>query len=281
MEAPADIMLCRQSRVSGSITMKRFPLPAISVCAVLLAGAICFSQDPRGAIAGALTDSTDAAIPGVTVRAANVETGVTAVAVSNAAGSYQIPFLLPGVYRIAAELAGFKRFVRDKIEVRVGETVDLQIRMEVGELTETVEVTATTPLLETSSSSLGQVVDQRRILELPQRGGNAMELTLLTPGVVNATDMRLRKAMAPEATSQIATDGAGTYNNEFQIDGINNMAADRGRGYARIAFSPPIAAVREFKMQTTAYDAGVGHTMGSVVNVSTTSGTNEFHGEAH
>ena len=226
-------------------------------------------------------DSSDAAIPAVTVRAVNSETGVTAVAVSNASGSYQLPFLPPGMYRVSAELTGFKRFVRDKIEVRVGETVSLPIRLEVGTVTETVEVTATTPLLETTNSSLGQVMDQRRIVDLPQRGGNPMELALLTPGVTNATDMRLRKAMAPEATSQIATDGAGTYNNEFQIDGINNMAADRGRGYARIAYSPPVAAVREFKMQTTAYDASVGHTMGAVVNVSTTSGTNELHGEVH
>jgi hypothetical protein len=240
-----------------------------------------FAQDPRGAITGSLTDSSGAAIPGVTIRAVNSETGVAASAVSNASGGYNIPFLPPGMYRVTAELTGFKRFSRDKIEVRVGEAVGLPIQMEVGEMTETIEVTATTPLLDTTSSSLGQVVDQRRILELPERGGNPMELTLLTPGVVNATNLRLRKAMAPEATSQIATDGAGTYNNEFQIDGINNMAADRGRGYARIAYSPPVSAVREFKMQTTAYDATVGHTMGSVVNVSTASGTNELHGEVH
>jgi hypothetical protein len=251
-----------------------FALAAVFVCVGL-------AQDPRGAISGNLTDSSDAAIPGVTVRASNVETGVTASGVSTATGSYHIPFLAPGIYRVSAELAGFKRFVRDKVEVRVGETVGLPIRMEIGQLTETVEVTETTPLLDTTSSSLGQVVDQRRILELPQRGGNSMELTLLTPGVVNATNLRLRKAMAPEATSQIATDGAGTYNNEFQIDGINNMAADRGRGYARIAYSPPISAVREFKMQTTAYDAGIGHTMGGIVNVSTANGTNDLHGELH
>lgn len=226
-------------------------------------------------------DASDAAIPGVAVRAVHMDTGVAASAISNASGGYHIPFLPPGMYRVTAELTGFKRFVRDKIEVRVGETVDLPIRMEIGAVTETVEVSATTPLLDTTSSSLGQVVDQRRIVELPYRGYNPMELALLTPGVTNATNLRHRKAMAPEATSQIATDGTGTYNNEFQIDGINNMAADRGRGYARIAYSPPVAAVREFKMQTTAYDASVGHTMGAVVNVSSASGTNELHGEAH
>jgi hypothetical protein len=79
--------------------------------------------------------------------------------VSNATGNYQIPFLTPGSYRVTAELTGFKRFVRDNIEIRVGETVDLPIQMEIGQVTETVEVTASTPLLDTASSSLGQVVD--------------------------------------------------------------------------------------------------------------------------
>ncbi len=247
---------------------------------VLLAGSV-FGQDPRGGITGTVVDSTDAVIPNVSVRATNVETGVSASAVTNAAGNYNIPFLLPGLYRVTAELPGFKRFVRDKIEVRVGETVNLVIQLEVGQVTETVEVTESTPLLDTAGSALGQVFDQRRIQELPQRGYNPMELTLLAPGVVNATNMRLRKAMAPEATSQIAADGAGTYNNEFQIDGITNLSTDRGRGYYRIGFSPPIGAVREFNMQTTAYDASVGRTMGAVINVSTNSGTNALHGELH
>lgn len=256
-------------------------LQAIRALWLCVAAGLAWAQDPRGAITGTVMDATNAVIPGVAVRATNVETGVSASAVSNAAGVYHIPFLLPGTYRVTAELTGFKRFVREGIEVRVGETVGLPIQMEVGAVTETVEVKETTPLLDTTAASLGQVFDQRRILELPQRGYNPMELTLLTPGVVNTTNMRLRKAMAPEATSQIMADGAGQYNNEFQIDGITNMSTDRGRGYSRIAFSPPIGAVREFNMQTTSYDAAVGRTMGAVINVSTNSGTNELHGELH
>lgn len=256
-------------------------VPFVSIVFAILLAASLFAQDPRGAITGTVIDQSSASIPGATVRATNVETGVSASAASNAAGSYHIPFLPPGVYRVSAEATGFKRFVRDGIEVRVGEAVGLAIQMEVGAVTEIVEVKDTTPLLETTAASLGQVFDQRRILELPQRGYNPMELTLLTPGVVNATNMRLRKAHAPEATSEIAADGAGVFNNEFQIDGITNMSADRGRGYSRIAFSPPISSVREFKMQTTVYDASVGRTMGAVVNVSTASGTNELHGELH
>jgi len=240
-----------------------------------------WSQDPRGAISGTVMDSTDAVVPGASVRALNVETGVVATAQTNEAGLFHIPFLLPGRYRVTVEMEGFKRYVQENVEVRVGETVTLPIRLEVGTLSETVEVTAAPPLVDTAGSSLGQVIDRERILDLPQRGANPMELALLAPGVVNATNLRLRKAMAPEATSQFSADGAGTYNNEFQIDGIPNMSGDRGRGYSRIAFSPPIGAVREFKIQTSAYDASVGHTMGALVNVSTASGTNEFHGELH
>jgi hypothetical protein len=238
-------------------------------------------QDPRGFVRGTVMDNSGAVIPGAKVRATNNETGVVALATANDAGLYSIPYLIPGFYRLTVEHQGFKSFVRDKIEVRVSETVEVPITLEVGAVTETVEVKAESPALETASASLGQIMDQRRISELPQRGANPLELTLLTPGVANTTNLRLRKSMAPEATSDISADGAGRFNNEFQIDGISNTAADRGRGYARVAFAPPASAVREFKMQTAAYDASVGHTMGSVVNVSTASGTNDVHGEAH
>lgn len=249
--------------------------------ALLVACNLPAQQDPRGGITGQVVDETGALIPNVKLRATNNETGVSASATSNQSGGYRIPYLLPGTYRLTAEITGFKTFVRDNLEVRVGEFVELPIRMELGNVTETVEVKAETPVLETSSASLGQVMDQRRISELPQRGANPLELALLTPGVINGTNLRLRKAMAPEATSEIAADGAGKYNNEFQIDGITNMSADRGRGYSRVAFSPPQSAVREFKMQTSAYDASIGHTMGALLNVTTATGTNDLHGEVH
>ena len=251
----------------------------------LLAGlsvALCVhAQDPRGFIRGTVTDTTGAVIAGVKVRATANETGVAAVAETNAAGQYNLPYLISGMYKITVEHTGFKSFLRNQVEVRVSETLELPIQLEVGAVSETVEVRDTSPTLETTNASLGLVMDQRRISELPQRGANPLELTLLAPGVANTTNLRLRKSMAPEATSDISADGAGRYNNEFQIDGISNTAADRGRGYARVAYAPPASAVREFKMQTSAYDASIGHTMGSVVNVSTASGTNELHGEGH
>jgi hypothetical protein len=238
------------------------------------------AQDPRGTLRGSVTDPSGGSIPGVQVRAVNAATGVSASAETNAAGNYNMPFLLPGVYTVTAESAGFKRFSREGIRIVVGEIVELPIEMTVGAVSETVEVTAESPLLDTQSPSLGQVIDERRITELPTLAGNPFELALLTPGVMNGTNLRDRKPAFNNGGSQISTDGNGTYNNEFQIDGVSNTFADGG-GRARVAFSPPQTAVQEFKMQTSTYDASVGHTIGSVINVSTKNGTNDLHGEAH
>lgn len=255
-------------------------LPAAALLAAALftlpfqAGA----QDPRGAIVGRITDSTDAFIPAVTVRATNAETGVVAAGQSNAAGSYSIPFLLPGTYQVSAETTGFKKFVREGIQVRVAERVELNIQMEVGAVTETVEVRAETPLLDTAGSSLGQVVDQRRVNELPIAAGNPLELILLTPGITEPSKFLWKPAWN---FRQITADGNGPTNNEFTIDGVSNTFAEGNAGRSRYAFSPPASAVREFKMETSPYDASTGHSIGATVNVSTVGGTNELHGEAH
>jgi hypothetical protein len=148
--------------------------------------------------------------------------------------------------------------------------------MSVGDISEQVEVRGESPLLATAEASLGQVVDMRRVLELPLFSGNAMEFALLAPGTVNTTDMRLRKAPFNNAPSQFSTDGSGTYNNSFAIDGVPNMFSDGTQ--VRVAFSPPQAAIGEFKVQTSVFDASIGHTQGSLVNVSTKAGTNDIHG---
>src|SRR5919206_942316 len=126
---------------------------------------------------------------------------------------------------------------------------------------------------------MAQRVNNRRIQDLPLFAGNAMDLVHLAPGTVNGTNLRLRKAPFNNAPSQFATDGGGNYNNEFTIDGVSNLYSDGTQ--PRVAFSPPQTSIAEFKVQTSAFDATVGHTLGSVVNLSTKGGTNAFHGEAH
>jgi hypothetical protein len=200
------------------------------------------AQESRGTIIGRVTDASGAVLPGVTVKITSVSTNVTLTAETNSSGSFNVPFLLPGEYRVMAELTGFKRFVQDGVQVRVSETVELNVSLQVGAVTETTEIKSETPLLDTASPSLGQVIDERRVHELPIWSGNPSELTLLAPGVMNATDMRLRKAGFNNAPSQIATDGNGQYNNEFTIDGVPNTFANGN--VARVAFSPPVYAVK-------------------------------------
>lgn len=242
---------------------------------------VAFAQDTRGTIVGRVTDATGSVVAGAEIRAQNTDTGVQAVAKSNNAGNFVLPYLLPGPYTVSGEMAGFKRFVRDGIELRLNDTVEVNIELSVGNVSEAVEVKAETPLLSTVESSLGQVIDQRRIQDLPSFGGSPMTLVQLAPGVINSTDMRLAKAgsFSINKNSQFSTDGAGTYNNDFTLDGVANTQAQGTT--ARVGFIPPQTAVGEFKVQTAAYDATVGRTIGSLVNVSTRSGTNEIHGEAY
>lgn len=183
------------------------------------------------------------------------------------------------MYRVEVESAGFSRLVRTGIHVRTTETVTLDLELRVGEVSEVVEVSSETPLLSVSEVSLGQVVDERRITELPLFAGNAMDLVHLAPGTVNGTNLRLRKAPFNAAPSQFGTNGGGNNNNDFTIDGVVNVYSD---GTApRVAFSPPQTAIGEFKVQTSAFDASAGFSLGSVVNVTTKSGTNALHGEVH
>ena len=235
-------------------------------------------QDPRGALTGRVTDPSGAAIAGAEVRATNVATGVTASGRTSDAGVYSVPFLLSGVYTVTVELAGFRKFVRENIQVRVSETVEVNVPMEVGGIVETTEVRSETPVLETAGASLGHVIDERRVQELPIVAGNPLELALLAPGVVEGTRFIWKPAFS---FHQVTIEGNGALNNEFQIDGVANTFAEVDNGRSRYAFAPPASAVREFKVQTAAYDASVGHTIGGFINVSTAGGTNQLRGEGH
>jgi len=255
-----------------------FFIRMLFLCA-LLAATAAFAQDARGSLSGRVTDPQGALVAGAQIDVLNSATNVKLSARTNEAGAFIVPYLLPGTYRVTVELTGFKRFLQDGVQVRVNDAVEVNPQLEVGDTSQSVEVKAETPLLSTAEASLGQVIDERRVTELPLFAGNAMDLVHLAPGTVNGTNLRLRKAPFNAAPSQFATDGNGNNNNEFSIDGVTNVYSD---GTApRVAFSPPQTALAEFKIQTSAFDASLGRTIGSTVNVSTKAGTNELHGEAH
>jgi hypothetical protein len=250
--------------------------PAAAALLLLLLPAVAASgQEFRGSITGTISDPSSAVLPGVTVTATNVDTGVNTAAVTNAEGIYLIPFLTPGKYTISAELMGFKKLVREGVEVRIADRITLDLALEVGQIEEVVSVRAESPLLDVASASQGQVIDEKRIALLPLSDGNAFTLARLAPGVAYTGDLKFSRPFDNAGTSGIVSDGASG-GNEFTLDGTPNMASGR-----RVAFVPPAGAVSEFKVETASFDAQQGHTAGATVNVTIKSGTNSLKGEGY
>jgi hypothetical protein len=242
---------------------------------VMLSSSPTLAQEARGTIQGRVTDESGGVVPGARVDVTNVATGVVTDTTSNEQGSYRVPFLISGRYRVAVSLDGFGRFQSPDIEVHVADVLTVDAVLPAGQVTDEVTVSAAPVAIDRSSASLGQVVDTRRIAELPIREGSAIELVILAPGVANTTNLRSRKAAFNNGLSQFSSDGAGEKRNDFTIDGVANVAGDR------VAYSPPSAAVEEFKIQTATYDAAIGNAMGAAVNVVTKSGTNRLTGQVY
>src|SRR3954451_7709462 len=252
--------------------MKRF---FVVLCALVAASIELSAQDFRGGITGRISDASGGRMPGVTVTATNVATNVASTTTTNGDGDYAIPFLNPGTYALSAELSGFKKLVRNNLEVRVGEKLGLDLTLEVGTMSETVSVTAESPMLVTTSGSTGQTISEKTIAMMPLSDGNPFALARLAPGIAYNGDLKFSRPFDNAGTSGIVTGGASG-GNEFSLDGSPNMANGR-----RVAFVPPAGAVQEFKVETASFDAASGHTGGANVNVTLKSGTNAFSGSAY
>jgi hypothetical protein len=198
--------------------------------------AVAAAQEFRGSIVGTVADVSGAMLPGVTITATNVETGVGTTAVTNAEGIYLVPFLTPGSYTVVAELQGFKRLQRQGVDVHIADRIMLNLSLEVGALEEVVSVRAESPLLNATSASQGQVIDEKRIALLPLSDGNPFTLARLAPGVAYTGDLKFSRPFDNGGTSGIVTDGSSG-GNEFTLDGTPNMANGR-----RVAFVPPAGA---------------------------------------
>ena len=250
-------------------------LGLLVMCLLTWGPAAVHAQEARGTIQGKVVDQSGGVVPGAAVSVANLATGLETPTTSNDEGNYRVPFLIPGTYRVSVTLDGFGPFRSGEIELHVADVLTVDATLPAGNVTDEVTVSAAAVTIDRSSASLGQVVDARRIAELPIREGSAVELVILAPGVANTTNLRSRKAAFNNGLSQFSSDGAGEKRNDFTIDGVANVAADR------VAYSPPSAAVEEFKIQTSTYDAAIGNAMGAAVNIVTKSGTNRLTGQVY
>ena len=233
------------------------------------------AQSTFGSILGTAADDTGAVVPGVSVVVINLNTNERRSATTGEAGLYQFANLVPATYRLEAESSGFKRFVREPIVLEVQQTVRIDIAMQVGEVTETIEVTGATPLLQPETSSLGEVVQQRKVEDLPLAGRNTLALVALVPGVVPqgaSTDAPAVPNFYAWGNFQIS--GALGNQSEAMLDGATVM----GSLMNSVRFVPTQDSIQEFKVQTNNLSAEYGRTSGGIINLTTKSGTNELHG---
>ena len=220
-------------------------------------------------------DPTGAVILGANVGAVNVASNTRAVSATNENGNYEIPYLLPGIYRVTVEMAGFKKAVRDGIELRVADRMTLDFTLELGNVAESVVVTGETPLLESATASISMIMDERRISELPIVGGNPFYLARLSPVVLSSGGRSAGNPMDQGAATGIIVNGTRSESSEAMLDGMPNMSQ------RNTVFSPPQDLVQEFKIHAATFDASLGHAAGAVTNVSMKSGTNALHGSGY
>lgn len=247
----------------------------IATLIIACGAAIGSAQEFRGSITGRVVDNGGAAVAHANVAVTNAATNNSSSTTTNENGDYTALYLTPGTYSVTVEAAGFKKATRQNIEIRVGDKLQIDLQLEVGNVSDTVNVTSDAPLLETNTASAGQVVDRRRISELPLSDGNPFVLTRLAPGIAYTGDLLFSRPFDNGGTSSIVADGAAG-GNEFTLDGTPNLASGR-----RVAFVPPADAVQEFKVETASFDAQQAHTAGATINVTLRSGSNKFHGTAY
>jgi len=240
----------------------------------LLLCAPCSAQT-LGTITGEVRDSSGAVIPGVTVTVTNKATNATRTAASNEVGLFDFPALAPGTYTVKSELAGFKTATRD-VELQVQQTVRVNFTLELGTIAEMATVTGVSPMVETSNATVGTVIENRRIVELPLNGRNYLQLVALSPNVsaeFAGPGQAGDRQGGSRANQQLSISGQRREFNNYTLDGVDNTDVN----FNTYIFLPSVDALEEFKVQTGVYSAEFGRGA-SQVNVVTKSGTNNLHG---
>jgi hypothetical protein len=238
---------------------------------LLVSASLAWGQGTTASVLGEVTDATGAVLAKASVTATHVATGANYSAVSDSAGRYAIPLLPLGEYRLKAELPGFKTLVRQGLMLQVDQTAEVNIKLEVGEVSQNISITATTPAISTETTDIGSVVDNKLIAEMPLNGRlNIVSLLVLAPGVQDFED----QSAVPTTGINPQIGGGGTHNANFTLDGVSNTENNNIRG---LGDWPSLEAIQEFKVVSSNGSAQFGQG-GAQVMVVSKSGTNQLHG---
>ncbi|MCI0626148.1 MAG: carboxypeptidase regulatory-like domain-containing protein, partial [Acidobacteria bacterium] len=258
--------------LSGRITL-------LFLCLLAVAPALAQTAS-TGALIGDVTEATGALVPGVQVKVTNEATGEERTVVSQSNGSYVVPLLLPGSYRLEFSRSGFKVAEKRGLRINVTETARLDVQLEIGGVQEKVVVTMEAELLQTDSSALGRVTDSLLVSNLPLVTRNYTQIVTLSPGI-NAGVTRgdeLGRGTGGESGGNFRTHGGFGRDNNFQMNGVPINDLQASGGFSGGVAVPNPDAIQEFKVQTGQYDAAYGRNAGANVNVVTKSGSNNYHG---
>ena len=255
-----------------------------ALCAVIALSLLpCNAQQTTATLLGTITDSSGAAVAGVTVKATNLATSFAREGVSDATGAYSIRSLPAGAYRVTASQSGFQAQQIDNIVLQVEQSARVDINLKVGNVSETVNVSASSALLQTENATVGTVIDSSKIVDLPLNGRNFIQLAQLIPGVNPGTpgSITVRRGRgsvgqtdAAYGSTAASANGARDTANRFYLDGIEVMDYDA----MTYSFSPSVDALSEFKVQTSTYSAEYGGAPGGQVNMLTKGGSNNYRG---
>jgi hypothetical protein len=260
---------------------RAFMTGALSFCflsmLVLFTGT-SHAQEVTGAIVGTVVDQSGASLKNAKVTATDVERGTTLVTTTNDSGAFNLPRVPVGHYAVKAEMKGFQTSANPAFEILLNQTIRVSFQMKVGEVSQTVEVSASAPLLQTDTTLLGNILDGKAATDLPLSTRNVNQLTLIAaPGVVTPNLFGFMAAQNTFGTGRPYVNGAREQENNFILDGMDNNQPDNNN----VGFVPAPDSVQEFNLITGNAPADFGNYLGGVVSVSLKSGTNKFHGSAY
>lgn len=235
-----------------------------------------YGQLNTGGILGTVTDSSGAVVAGASVSVKNVGTGFTRDVVTDSKGDYAVSDLEPGEYMVTVSAQGFREFVHTGLQLVVNQLLRVDAALAVGSTKQTVEVKGQPPLIQTDTSSVGQVITEDQVENLPLNGRYFLQLALLSPGS-NAGAPGNSQANRDIGGVSLAANGARTPSNNYMMDGMDNNLTINGY----IGIMPSVDTIQEFKVQTSTYSAEFGRSAGAQINLVSKSGTNQWHGSAY